>query len=125
MKLTEGTRTVELTWIGEGWNGYYQEGSDDEKLLRLYVSDWNEEEGEFQDVEDASHCTHLSLSLDDGIVEKVLKYIMFQLHGATCQTELVRECERMSWLSDKIVEDENWPTARAARLLEQFTKEAK
>lgn len=55
---------MDLDWIGEGYEGDYDEDDpEDERLLRFTFYTLNEENGETVSLEDASYCTHLTVDL--------------------------------------------------------------
>lgn len=86
---------IELTWIGEGWEGDYDESDpEDEPMLRFTVM--RLEDGEWQAVEDASYCTALpaTISNEDGVI--AARIIADYIRG---KTHIKKTCEWLSWIN--------------------------
>lgn len=70
IRLTKGGLVMDLDWIGEGYDGDFDEDDpEDDCLLRFsfYVS--SDENDELTELDDSSYCTHLSLRLS--LVERL------------------------------------------------------
>ena len=109
MDLVQGKVKVELEYIGEGWNGdYSDEDPNDEPLLRFTV--YQNIEGKWEQVDNASYCTRLPETLSDEGKRKTLEILMNELSGLDGFGEgfvshsIKKPCESLSWLSREDVE---------------------
>jgi len=102
---TKGNVRIDLEWIGEGWSGDYDPDEPlDDPLLRFSVYR-QDDNGEWQEVDDASYCTRLvgdKLTAEDA--DLIFDY-MFQQIGTTLSeaSSIKRICERLSWMGMDLV----------------------
>jgi hypothetical protein len=110
VSLEEDNVKVELSWIGEGWNGDYQaDDPNDEPLLRFDISAHKSlnnpyaepDNGDgWEPILDASYCTQL-LACDKPIAIKALRHIMDVVKPEVLRGYSIKKvCERLSWISD-------------------------
>lgn len=92
--LVRNHRKVTFSHIGEGWNGDYNPNDpDDTPLLRFDI--YEMVNGEWEQMDDASYCTGLSVDADPETIREALEVVM----NSTYDLERVkREAERLSWL---------------------------
>jgi len=95
-------RRVVIEWIGEGWNGDYdEEDIHDEPLLRFDVQD--KINGEWETLDNGSYCTAVNARLPKRFWKKMAEYIVRQVQG---ESYIKRICEDLSWInSDEIVQE--------------------
>jgi len=93
--------TVRIVWeyAGEGLCGEYNpDVLEDIPLYRFYVERMNED-GEWEDVEDASYCTQVPFDTPDGILKKLLEILMDHFYEDVVAGNSVKKIgERMSWI---------------------------
>lgn len=64
IRLSRGGLVMDLDWIGEGYEGYYDEDDpEDAPLLRFSFYVQSNENDELTELSDSSYCTHLTLHL--------------------------------------------------------------
>lgn len=108
-ELVDGDWKVELEWIGEGWEGDYdQDDPEDDQLLRFTVSKLVD--GEFEDVEDASYCTRLTTGITEEEAQKALAFILHEVKN--CPGSIKKRCEQLSWLNWSWLQDPNDPVSK-------------
>lgn len=92
----DDTYRVEVTDIGEGYSGDYDESDpNDRPLVRFYVSKWNPEIGDFEDLVDASYCTLIHAEDTDG--QQALLYRLIEMIDTGQTTK--RDWELASWFN--------------------------
>ena len=98
-ELIRDTVRVELEDIGEGYNGDYDpDDPNDTPLLRFTVS--KHEDGEWYQIDDASYCTQLPVSITEEQANSVLNFIMNEVYDAVIGgNSIKRRCELLSWIS--------------------------
>lgn len=98
MELVKGIVKVELEDIGEGWSGDYNpEDSEDTPLLRFTVS--RLEDGNWEQVADASYCTRIPVDTPEDVQRKILSHIMAHVESnAASGASVKRICEELSWV---------------------------
>lgn len=94
-ELVRGNRKVSLCYIGEGYNGYYDDNDpDDAQLLRMDIYELMN--GEWEAMDDGSYCTGIRVATPADEVAKLLEVIM----DTVAPLERVKKAgERLSWLS--------------------------
>lgn len=103
MELIDGDLKVEFIDIGEGWCGDYNpDDSEDEELLRFYVSrrgrkDADEEE--WIDLDDGSYCTAMPVSAPEDIQRRALDVLMREARDSLEGGGFKKTMEWMSWIS--------------------------
>jgi len=107
--IEDGVR-VSLSWIGEGYDGDYDEANpDDRPLLRFDVDahkSLNNPRAEectkgFGAMPDSSYCTSL-IATDFRVARRALKYIMAEVKPMVIAGESTKRiCEKLSWLSSE------------------------
>ncbi len=101
MELIRDNVKVEWESLGEGHCGDYNpEDPDDEKLLRFYVSVLRD--GEWEEVEDGSHCTLFPESATDEEKRVGLSVLMHRFHKVLMDdpnASIKKLSEEMSWIS--------------------------
>ena len=96
LTLIEGDTRVELTHADEGWSGDYNaDNPDDAPLVRFYVA--RKVDGEWQDVDDASYCTAVTLAATVKQRSRMARIIMDSVSG---HTSIKKICEELSWLNN-------------------------
>jgi len=76
MSAEDDLLDVYFTNCKEGCSGDYDEDDpDDENLLRVTVNIYDEEEGDWREVDDASYCTLISADMPADILEEKLTFI--------------------------------------------------
>ncbi len=98
IELVDGKYRVTLEYIGEGWNGDFdEEDADDQRLLRF--SCFETVEGESIEIDDASYCTRLPVGTSDSILQRALQTLMRELKNARDGGDSIRgTMKRLSWL---------------------------
>lgn len=97
MELQKDNVKIELVDIGEGWYGEYDPyDPQDKELLRFYVM---HKVGEiWEDVNGASYCTTLPVSLSDSCQRAFLEMLMYRFYlPVTSGGRVKRIGEEMSW----------------------------
>lgn len=86
---------VELTWIGEGWRGDYNEDDPyDEPLVRFDIY-YNGEA-----VDDASCCTCVNAESDVGYLQRIADRILREVHDPIIGGYSVKGlCDSLSWIN--------------------------
>jgi hypothetical protein len=99
MELQRDTVKIELVHIDEGWCGEYDANDpQDEQLLRFYVM--HKVQDTWEDVDDASYCTLLPITLSDEEQQTVLDILMTRFYLPVTNKESVKKLgEEMSWVS--------------------------
>lgn len=94
---------VELEHIGEGYNGDYDpDDPNDRQLLRFTVS-VRDEDGEWQQVDDASYCTELTVNLSAEKAQQVLTFIMSEVYDDVVGGNSIKKrCEMLSWVPEPL-----------------------
>ena len=106
MELIRGDVRIEWEWIGEGVDGDYQEDDPyDEPLLRFSVSKRIEKNylgQEWEQCDDASYCTLLSIHTDRDTLSQALTYLMNEFYEPVTEGHSIKKLgERMSWIDLK------------------------
>jgi hypothetical protein len=101
--LTNDADTLSVTFTHEGegkWGDYYEDDPDDTALLRFSVY-YRDQDGEWQDVHDASYCTGVSVDAKPEYVLERLHIIMANIDGKVDADGygIKKICEELSWLS--------------------------
>ena len=99
MELQKNNVKVELVHIGDGGGGEYNpDDTEDERLLRFYVT--HKVGDTWKDVDGASYCTTLPISLSDLDQEVFLEMLMEQFYLPVIKGERVKHIgEDMSWVN--------------------------
>ena len=105
--LERGDLRIEWEYIGEGYNGEWDEDDpEDEALLRFTV--YTKPTPHFSDasyynvweqLDDGSYCTLMSYDTPYAILERALELIYEQIEGTIYNHNYKRTLERLSWLS--------------------------
>lgn len=102
-----GLVKVDLEWMGEGWDGDYDENDpNDTPFLRFSVSKWD---GKFWEaIDDSSYCTLLPATVSHDTAISVVKYIMSKVeHLVVSGLPIKKTCEQLSWIKPELfIEDE-------------------
>ena len=100
-ELIRDTVRVELEDIGEGYNGDYDpDDPNDTPLLRFTVSIHYVDEDQWYQIDDASYCTRLPVSITEEQANSVLNLIMNEVYDAVIGgNSIKRRCEMLSWVS--------------------------
>lgn len=114
IRVDFGKVRVVLDWIGEGYNGDYQENDPDDKpLLRFdvyrfyepneeitpYFLDDETPGGGWLPVRDGSYCTQLVATEPRETLQTMAQFILDQVKGdISCQQRCKRLMEELSWL---------------------------
>lgn len=103
--LTQGNVRVELESIGEGLGGDYDpDDPGDVELLRFTVL--RREDGEWEQIDDASYCTLLPESLDREKQGKAVDLIMEEVYYAASKGyRIAGTCEQLSWIDESWIDD--------------------
>ncbi len=95
---------VSLEYIGEGLQGDYDKNDpDDEPLLRFYVEHKNDD-GTWEEVEDASYCTNISANSSHDVIKKAVEFICKAYYDVLSNDPYVsvkKLGENLSWLSEE------------------------
>jgi len=102
---------VRVSWddIGEGICGDYDpDNPDDIPLLRFYVDIF--QDGQWEEVEDASYCTQMPVATPVPILERALRYLHAEYKDALSgypYSSVKRLGERLSWINPEQFEERN------------------
>ena len=109
-ELVEDNVKVVFEYIGEGYEGNYNQADpEDTKLLRFdvfaheslnnpYAEHPTKDDG-FGYMLDSSYCTHLPLNLPEDDINKALRVIMDEVKGEVIAGHSIKRiCEHLSWL---------------------------
>jgi hypothetical protein len=109
VSLIRSNVKVEFQYIGEGFDGDYNEDDEfDLPLWRFYISKWvcvgrDGETDIWEDVKDASYDTTLPLDTKEIILQKLAEIIMDRVEDNINNGRSVKKiCEELSWI------DESW-----------------
>ncbi len=98
MELIKDRAKVEWCELGEGWNGDYNpDDKDDMELLRFDVS-YLDDNGEWQEVDNASYCTQFPVKASEAEKSKGLELIMREVGEDVGVKSIKRRCEELSWI---------------------------
>lgn len=91
---------VELEYIGEGYNGYYDpEDPDDEPLIRFSVYSREFGTDHWEAVDDASYCTQIPATSHLEKLKAIAQSILAEVVDPVLSDESIKRlCERLSWL---------------------------
>ena len=94
-EVVRGNRKVSLSYIGEGYNGDYDETDpEDAQLLRLDI--YELVDGEWESMDDGSYCTGVKVQTDSRLVSRILNEMM----DVIAPLERVKKAgEQLSWVS--------------------------
>ena len=116
IEVTKDNIRVTLEWIGEGYCGQYNpENPTDEPLIRFYVekkslifdpTQINNLHtscflyGDWEDIEDASYCTQLSVFTAKDKLQKIAELILDRVYSDVVADRSIKKlCERLSWIT--------------------------
>jgi len=94
---------VQLSWIGEGISGVFNEDDADfdEPMLRFSVL--KNVKGKWLAVDDASHCTELSAKCSADILGVAANYVMKSVyHDVVLNSPVKRMCQKLSHLDEYV-----------------------
>jgi|GEM_PF-820805 len=101
---------VTLEWIGEGWDGEYdQDDLDDCPLLRfsVYRRDPNSPNGRLE-LDDASYRTQIPATVRPEIATALATYILDQVFDSASSGHSMKKlCERLSWIGPSWLDPAN------------------
>ena len=106
LKAYDDRIMVWFSWIGEGWNGDYDEDDEeDDKLIRFDVLYKNPEDKDmdWEPVEDASYCTQLLVDSPIEYLEKKIKVVFDRYRDVATHIisggSVKKLGEELSWIS--------------------------
>ena len=104
-----GMVKVEFEWIGEGWDGDYdEEDPDDTPLLRFSV--YRLDGHVWEAIDDASYCTRMPATSDVELVMDAAQYVMDRIEYLVLNDYSIKKaCEHLSWIHPDWIQkpDEN------------------
>ena len=102
---SNGLLRVSLDWEGEGLCGEYDPGDPGDVPLLRFVVDIKNDEGEWEELEDASYCTCVSANAPLRVQEEIAQHILSEyadvVDAYPPAVSVKKLGERLSWLSDK------------------------
>lgn len=100
LELIRDRVKVSLVNLGEGVSGDYNpDDPEDENLLRFDVSVF--EDGEWQEVRDASYCTNIRADLPEERLRFHMNFIMDHVYENVMSGKSIKRlCEELSWIGD-------------------------
>jgi hypothetical protein len=108
-----GNVEVELTWIGEGWCGDYDEEDQNDLMLMRFDVSLITIDNDHIPVDDASYCTQIALTDPEEIKVKAVTFLAEQyadaLSSATKEyiPSVKKLGERLSWIGPHWFRDED------------------
>ena len=95
---------VTLEWIGEGWDGDYQDDDpEDCPLLRFSVyraiTDPQDPRHDRDEFSDASYCTRIPATVPQNTAQQLAVYILDTVYEPAHDGHSIKKlCERLSWI---------------------------
>ena len=96
LTLEHGDFRVVWEWIGEGYEGDYNESDPDDVPLLRFSCD-KKEDGEWEGLSDASYCTHMPITSSVELLAQGAGIILEVIKKASYK----RRLQELSWLSPK------------------------
>ena len=102
---------VVLSWIGEGWDGDYQDDDpEDCPLLRFSVYRATTGPQDRNEINDASYCTRIPATVSQNTAHRLAVYILDAVYDAAHDGHSIKKlCERLSWIDPTWLPDHDRP----------------
>lgn len=99
---------VEIEWLGEGWDGDYDESNPDDKpFLRFsvykleggYFETGSTKDPYWESIDDSSYCTLMPATCSPSMVMRAAKYILGNVEQRVLEgLPIKKTCEGLSWI---------------------------